>query len=127
MTAERQLIAARAKAERSHADLLATVAELKSRLKPANLASEAWTSVKSKGSQASGQGLKAVTGHPGPAGGAVLALALFFLRNPLANLVTRIFGGDRNANGVVKTDILDKDKDFDLTAPVVVPGEGTKQ
>ena len=126
MTAEKQLVAARATVERSQSDLLATVAEIKSRLAPANLASDAWSSVKQKGSQASGQGLKAVTEHPGPAGGAVLALALFFLRGPLANLLTRIFGG-KEPEGLVKTDILDKDNDFDLTAPVVVPDKGIKQ
>lgn len=126
MTAAKQLAAARATVERSQSDLLATVAELKSRLAPANLASDAWSSVKQKGSQASGQGLKAVTEHPGPAGGAVLALALFFLRGPLAHLLTRIFGG-KEPEGLVKTDILDKDKDFDLTAPVVVSDKGSKQ
>lgn len=126
MTAVKQLAAARATVERSQSDLLATVAELKSRLAPANLASDAWSSVKQKGSQASGQGLKAVTEHPGPAGGAVLALALFFLRGPLVHLLTRIFGG-KEPEGLVKTDILDKDKDFDLTAPVVVSDKGSKQ
>ena len=126
MTAEKQLATARATVERSQSDLLATVAELKSRLAPANLASDAWSSVKHKGSQASGQGLKAVTEHPGPAGGAIVALALFFLRSPLANLLARIFGG-KEPEGLVKTDILDKDKDFDLTAPVVVPDKGSNQ
>lgn len=125
--AERELITARAKAERSHADLMATIAALKSRLTPANLASDAWGSVKHKGSQASEQGIRAVTDHPGPAGGAVLALALFFLRGPIAHLLTRIFGGDDGSAHLVKTDILEKDTDFDLTAPVVVPGEGKKQ
>lgn len=125
--AERELITARAKAERSHADLMATIAALKSRLKPANLASDAWGSVKQKGSQASGQGIKAVTEHPGPAGGVVVALALFFLRGPIAHLITRLFGGTDGTQHMVKTDILEEDKDFDLTAPVVVPAEGTKQ
>jgi len=125
--AERELITARARAERSQADLMATVAELKSRLKPANLASDAWGSVKQKGSQASGQGLKAVTDHPAPVGGAVLALTLFFLRGPIAHLATRLFGGDDASDHLVKADILKKDKDYDLTASVVVSGEGTKQ
>lgn len=122
--AERELITARAKAERSHADLMATIAALKSRLKPANLASDAWGSVKQKGSQASGQGIRAVTEHPG---GVVVALALFFLRGPIAHLITRLFGGSDGTRHMVKTDILEEDKDFDLTAPVVVPAEGTKQ
>ena len=125
--AERELITARAKAERSHADLMTTIAALKSRLRPSNLASDAWGSVKQKGSQASGQGIKAVAEHPGPAGGVVMALALFFLRGPIANLVTRIFRGTDGSEHMVKTDILENVTDYDLTAPVVVPGEGTKQ
>lgn len=125
--AERELITARAKAERSHADLMTTIATLKSRLKPASLASDAWGTVKQKGSQASGQGIKVVTDHPGPAGGVVMALALFFLRGPIAHLVTRLFRETDGAEHIVTTDILENDTDFDLTAPVVIPAEGKKQ
>ena len=122
---QRELIAARARAQRSRADMVATIAELKERLKPANIASDAWSSVKEKGTQASGQGVKAITSHPGSAGGIVAALALFLLRQPLAQLVTRIFGGTRPP-GEVKANLLDTQTDYDLTAPVVVPGEGKK-
>lgn len=116
--AERELIAARAKVVSSKAALDATVKELQYRLKPGTLASDAWHSVRDKGSDVAGQGVHAVTGHPGAAGGAIAAVLLFLLRGPLASVLTRLFGSGRDA-GRITTKLTRKDDDFDLTAPVV--------
>lgn len=121
--AERELIVARARAETSKAGLMATIAELKHRLKPATLASDAWDGVKGKSSEVSGKGVQAVTDHPGAAGGAVAAVALFFLRKPLATLAGKMFGSQRD-EGQVTTDLSAKPDNFDLTAPVVTTKEG---
>lgn len=115
---ERELKAARAKAEASKLALTGTVKELQYRLKPSTLASDAWSGVRHKGSDYAGKGLHAVTGHPAAAGGAVAALALFVLRGPLASLLNSLFGSDRDA-GRITADLTQKDDDFDLTAPVV--------
>ena len=124
--AERELIAARVKAEALKADFQRTVEELKYRLKPATLASDAWHGIRDKGVEYSGLGNKAVHDRPGVAGGAVFALLLFFLRHPLGRLVSRIFGGPR-VPGTVKADVLDAKTDYDLTAPVVAMNQGAKQ
>lgn len=123
---ERELIAARAKVETSKAQLTATIDELKYRLKPATLASDAWSGVKDKSSDYAGKGVHAVTGHPGAAGGAVAAIALFFLRHPIASLLTRLFGGRQQEAGRVTTDLSHSNDDFDLTAPVVTQTQGAK-
>lgn len=115
---ERELMAARARVSTSKAALLGTVDELKYRLKPSTLASDAWHGVRDKSSDYAGKGVHAVTGHPAAAGGAVAALVLFLLRGPLANLLARLFGSERDA-GRVTADLTQAGDDFDLTAPVV--------
>lgn len=120
---QRELIHARADAERSKAGLMATLDELKYRLKPSTLASDAWNGVKEKSGGYAGRGKTAVTDHPAAAGGAIAAVALFLLRHPIAGLLTRAFGkgGD---DGRVTTDLTDTKNDYDLTAPVVTEKQG---
>lgn len=115
---ERELIAARAKAEASRTALTDTVEQLKYRLKPSTLASDTWHGVRDKSSDYAGKGVHAMTDHPAAAGGAVAAVVLFLLRGPLATLLTRLFGADRDP-GRITTKLTQKDDDFDLTAPVV--------
>lgn len=124
---ERELMKARADVARSRADLTATITQLKHRLKPATLASDAWRGVKDRSSEYSGKGVQAVAERPGLAGGAVAAVLLFLLRGPLAQLLSRAFGSGRDNPGEVKADLLHGDKDYDLTAPVVVTDKGTKK
>lgn len=116
--AEKELIAAKAKVASSKTALMDTVNELKHRLKPSTLATDAWHGVRDKSSDYAGKGVNAVTDHPAAAGGAVAAVALFLLRGPLANVLSRLFGSDRD-EGRVTADLTHKDDDFDLTAPVV--------
>lgn len=124
--AEKELIAARAKVEYFKSDLQRTAAELRERLKPANLASGAWHGVRDKSSEVGGRGAKVVSNHPGAVGGGVAAVLLLLLRHPLARLLARIFGKSRDVPGAVRADLTDPDKDFDLTAPVVARTEGAK-
>lgn len=124
--AEKELIAARAKVQTSKSQLMVTVEEIKHRLKPATLASDAWHGVKDKSSEYSGKGVKAVMDRPGAAGGAAVAVVLFLLRGPLAHLLTRLFGGADQDPGRVTTELSKSDKDYDLTAPVVSQPQGVK-
>ena len=122
--AEKELIAARAKVEASRRDLTETVGKIKERLKPANLASDAWHGVVDKSSQYGDKSAKAVTAHPGASGGIVAAVLLFLFRHPVGRLLTRLFGSGRQVPGAVKADLTHTDKDYDLTAPVVVQNKG---
>lgn len=125
--AERELIAARARVEASRVDFLATVEQLQHRLKPSTLAGDAWHGMKEKSSEFSGKGMHAVAERPAAAGGALVAVLLFLLRGPLAGILTRAFTGRRRVPGTVKADIVDKNVDYDLTAPVVAANEGIKK
>lgn len=122
--AERKLIAAKAHLAQARQRMLDTTGELKHRLKPATLAADTWHGIKDKGSEVSSKGVRAVTERPGAAGGAVAAIALFLLRKPAAQLLTRLFGRGRDADGRVTADLTHSDEAFDLTAPVVATNKG---
>lgn len=124
--AERELIAAKAKVAISKAQLADTIKELQFRLKPSTLASDAWHGVKDKSSDYAGKGVHAVSDHPAAAGGAIAAIALFLLRGPLASVLTRLFGGGRDKEGQITTDLSRNEDDYDLTAPVVAKTKGAK-
>lgn len=89
---------ARRSARRSRDRLEATLAEAQNRLRPANLASEAWVGVKEKGADMADGAVDAVKQRPGLAGMALGALALFLARKPVARavggLISRVRGED---------------------------------
>lgn len=60
-----------------------TLGEAQQRLKPGNLANEAWTGVKSKSAEAAGNAVTAAKKRPGMAALLLGGLALFFARKPL--------------------------------------------
>ena len=117
--AEAELRAARAQAAAYKDDLTRTTGLLKERLKPANLASDAWHVVRDKGAEYGGKSVKAASGHRGPVGGVIGALLLLLLRKPLAHFLSWTFGSNREPPGAVKADLLHASKEYDLTAPVV--------
>lgn len=117
--AEKELVAARAQVQRYKLDLQKTTTELKDRLKPAHLASDVWHTVRDKGTEFSGKGVKAATARPGAAGGAVAAIMLLFFRKPLAHFLSWTFGSNREPPGAVKADLLHASKEYDLTAPAL--------
>lgn len=105
-----------------------TMGALQYRLKPATLVSNAWEEVRDKGSDAADGALDAVHGmadgavqaarsRPMAASGIAAALVLFLARAPLWRVASKIFS--REDEGVVKTDLANKDANFDLTAPTV--------
>jgi hypothetical protein len=65
---------------------------LQYRLKPANLANEAWTSVRSKSELAADEAVGLAKGHPGAIGGVIAAATLFLAREPLWRTLTGMFG-----------------------------------
>lgn len=122
--AEKELRAARAQALAYRTDLTRTTALLKERLKPANLASDAWHVVRDKGVEYGGKSVKAASGHRGPVGGIGAALLLLLLRKPIAHFLSWTFGNNREPAGAVKADLLHASKEYDLTAPVVTKNQG---
>lgn len=121
---ERELTIARARVEKSKRDFVVTTGEIKYRLAPSTLASDAWHGFKDKSTEVSQKGVQAVTDRPAAAGGIVAAIALFLLRGPLASLLSRLFGSGRDQPGRVTTDLSSTDKGYDLTAPVVPQNKG---
>lgn len=113
-----KLVVARADVETSKARLLGTVDEIKHRLNPKVLASDAWHEVKHAGSGYANKGVHAVSDRPAAAGGAVAAIALFLLRGPISRLLSAMFGNS-GPKGRVTSDLSSADTEFDLTAPVV--------
>ena len=100
--------------------LAASRGALQYRLKPANLASNAWTSVRSKSEAAADDALGAARGHPGAVGGVLAAATLFLAREPIWRALSGMFGRGRDEDPNVVTTRLDTDNEnFDLTAPTV--------
>jgi hypothetical protein len=95
---------------------------LQYRLKPANLANEAWTSVRSKSELAADEAVGLAKGHPGAIGGVIAAATLFLAREPLWRTLTGMFGRGRRRSedeGIVTARLDTADENFDLTAPTV--------
>jgi len=84
---------AKSDAVAARARFLDTLGEAQQRLKPGNLASEAWTGVKDKTAEAAGNAVEAVKKRPGKLALVLGGLALFFARRPIGraakNLVSR--------------------------------------
>ncbi len=85
--------AARIEAERSRAQLLDTARLLQQRLQPGKLTRDAWESAKEKGADLAEDAVDAVRKRPYVAGGVVAAIALFFAREPVMDLVGKVTGG----------------------------------
>src|SRR5438105_4246930 len=84
---------AKSDAVAARARFLDTLGEAQQRLKPGNLANEAWTGVKDKTAEAAGNAVEAVKKKPGRLALVLGGLALFFARRPIGraakNLVSR--------------------------------------
>ena len=73
-----------------------TLGALQLRLKPANLAGEAWDGVKDKSADLADTAVDAVKKRPGIASAAVGAVALFLARGPLMRAVGRLVSGEED-------------------------------
>lgn len=89
--AKRRAVAAKARFEM-------TLAALQERLRPGNLAGEAWDGVKDKSADLADNALQAVKSRPKAVSLAVGALAIFLARQPLKRAVSRLVSGDEQVN-----------------------------
>ena len=84
---------AKSDAVAARARLFDTLGDAQLRLKPGNLANEAWTGVKTKSAKAAGNAVAAAKKRPGTVALVLGGLALFLARTPIArgvgNLVSR--------------------------------------
>ncbi len=88
-----EIAAAKAEAERSRAQLLATAQELQDRLSPKTLTREAWEGAKSKGADLVEDAVDAVRARPYAATGVVAAITMFLAREPLMDLASKLMDG----------------------------------
>jgi hypothetical protein len=84
--AKRNVVAARARLD-------GTMGALQQRLRPGNLAGEAWDGVKDKSADLADGALQAVRKRPAAVSVAVGALALFLARDPLKRGLARLVAG----------------------------------
>ena len=97
-----------------------TLVALQQRLKPGNLAGEAWGEVKEKSADLADGALSAVRKRPAAVSAAVGAIALFLAREPLKRAVTRLFSdGEEAEDGRIVTRIETGDAKFTAQAPIV--------
>jgi hypothetical protein len=81
-----------------------TLAAVQDRLRPGNLAEEAWDGVKDKGADLADGAFKAVKSRPKAVSLALGALALFLARQPLKRAVTRLVSGGEDEDGNNRND-----------------------
>ena len=114
--AKREVSAARRRLE-------STLGALQLRLRPVNLAGEAWDGVKDKGADLADGALSAVKKRPGAVSVALGAFALFLARDPIKRAVTRMVSGDEEEpeDGRIVTRIETGDSKFIASAPIVRP------
>ena len=96
-----------------------TLVAVQQRVRPGNLATEAWDGVREKSSNLADGALQAVKKRPAAVSVALGALALFLARDPLKRAVTRLIAGEEEDDGAVTT-MVDTDKrKFNAAAPIV--------
>lgn len=88
------LTRARLEADSARARFFATAAELQERLRPGNLASNAWEGVKDKSGELADDAMQAVKGRPVIVSAALAAFTLFLARAPIKSAVTSLISGD---------------------------------
>jgi hypothetical protein len=89
----------------------APLLDLKSRLTPSHLMSDAWDAAKSKGADLAEDAVDAVRARPVAATGAVAALAMFLAREPLIELAEKMMSGEkRKTRKTTKTKLAPVEK-----------------
>jgi len=89
---------ARRESARARRTLETTLAEVQQRLRPGNLAGEAWDGVKGKGAELAGDAIEAAKARPGAVSIALGALGLFLARKPLKRAVSRLISGEEGTD-----------------------------
>jgi hypothetical protein len=120
MSAER-LTQARRNAAMARARLETHLGALQHRLRPGNLAGEAWDGVKDKGADLADNALQAVRSRPAAVSMAVGALALFLAREPLKRAAARLFASadEQGEDDIVTTRIETSGDKFNMSAPIM--------
>lgn len=90
---------ARREALRARSRFEQTLAAVQQRLKPGNLAEEAWDGVKDKSADLADGALQAVKSRPKAVSLVLGAFAIFLARQPLKRAVTRLISGDEDEEG----------------------------
>jgi hypothetical protein len=107
-----------------------TVGALQYRLKPATLATQAWSGVRDKSGEVADGALhsvndmadgavQAVKERPVAASGIAAAILVFLLRAPLWRAARGVFSRHEEDPGVIKADLEHHEGNYDLTAPKV--------
>ena len=93
---------AKSDAVAARARFFETLEQAQQRLKPGNLANEAWTGVKGKTAEAAGNAVEAVKSRPKTVALVLGGLALFLARKPIGRAATKVVSRGRrkgNQNG----------------------------
>ncbi|MBA3676259.1 MAG: DUF3618 domain-containing protein [Sphingosinicella sp.] len=105
-------------AERAKGRLSSTMGALQYRLRPGNLANDAWSGVKEKSGAMADDALQAVKDRPVATSGILAALIVFLARDPIRAVVSGLLR-DENDQDLIKADLSKKDDNYDLATPVV--------
>jgi hypothetical protein len=104
----------------ARARLDSTLVAVQQRLRPGNLAGEAWDGVKDKSADLADGALSAVRKRPAAVSVAVGAVALFLAREPLRRTVKRLFSDEMEPDdGLIVTRIETESPQFTASAPIV--------
>ena len=85
-----------------------TLEEVQERLRPSNLAGEAWDGVKEKGADMADNAVEAVKARPGMVSLALGAVALFFARKPIGRAVGGLVSRDDEGIEVGQPELKEK-------------------
>lgn len=120
MTAER-LEQAQRDVARARARLDSTIGALQHRMKPANLAGEAWDGVKDKSADLAEGALDAARKRPAAVAVAIGALGLFLAREPIRRGIGRLVSGEEaegESEELITTRIETASDRFNVLEPV---------
>lgn len=92
---EADIARAQANAAAARERLLRSTQALQARLKPGVLASDAWEAAREKSEEVATGAARAVAKRPVAASAAVIGVAAFVARKPIARLVARLLGRDQ--------------------------------
>ena len=108
---------AKHEAEASRMRLASTSTALKARLKPANIANQAWTGVRDKSGEIADGAMQAVRHRPLTVSGVVAGVALFLARDSIWASLKGLFS--HRDESLLIAEIDNEDTDYDIAAPIV--------
>lgn len=97
------ITSARRASTRARARFFSTLTATQARLRPANLAGEAWDGVKAKSAGVAGDAIEAAKDRPVAVGATLGAIALYLARKPLWRAAMQLVSRDED-DGIEKSD-----------------------